>query len=208
MLRSVSTGNGTALAPGLADGDIAMNTKRHELDGLGGWLILVFFGLFVSLLRIPATLLTTHGRLLLDGTLAQLIDPQGAAYHPLWLPLIIFEVAGNLFILALVVATLVLLFARSRYAPAIAIALYASNVGVIVADIGACQLIPALAEQPVDIDSLKELGRALIAALIWIPYFLVSQRVRVTFTRYWPALPGRKAPPAIPPLPAMQEPVS
>jgi hypothetical protein len=178
-----------------------MRTKRHELEGLGGWLVLVFFGLFVSLLRIPATLMTTHVRLLLDGTISNLIDPQSAAYHPLWLPLILFEVAGNLFILALVVATLVLLFARSRYAPAIAIALYASNVGVILGDILACQLIPALAEQPMDKESLMDLGRALFAALIWIPYFLVSQRVRVTFTRYWPALPGRKAPAVIPPLP-------
>ena len=39
-----------------------------------------------------------------------------------------------------------------------------------------------LPHEPVfDPDTLKELGRTLIASLVWIPYMLVSKRVKATF---------------------------
>ncbi len=179
-----------------------MNTRKNGPEGLGGWLILVIIGLGLSLVRIPWTICTTLVPLLFDGTLAQLSDPQSAAYHPLWLPLIVFEFVGNLIMMGLAATTLLLMCMRSRYTPAMAITLYASSVGFISLDLLACNMIPALAEQPVDGESLRELGRSLFAALIWIPYFLVSKRVRATFTRHWPTLPGHKAA-VIPPLPAV-----
>ncbi|MDG2524422.1 DUF2569 domain-containing protein [Stenotrophomonas sp. HITSZ_GD] len=178
-----------------------MNAGKNGPEGLGGWLALVIIGLCFSLVRIPWTIATDLMPVLSNGTLAQLTDPQGAAYHPLWLPLIVFEFAANFFMIALTAATLTLMLARSRYTPVLAITLYASSVAIVSLDLMACNLIPALAEQPVDGESLRELGRSLVVALIWIPYFLVSKRVRATFVRRWPALPGRTAAPAIPPLP-------
>lgn len=178
-----------------------MNTGKNGPEGLGGWLVLVIIGLVISLVRIPWTIATDLLPVLSNGTLVELTDPQGAAYHPLWLPLIVFEFAANLFLIALSATTLTLMLARSRYTPALAITLYACSLGILVADLLACQLIPALAAQPVDGESLRELGRSLFAALVWIPYFLVSKRVRATFVRHWPALPRRTAPPPLPSQP-------
>jgi len=177
-----------------------MSTRTNGPSGLGGWLVLVIIGLLFSLVRIPWTILSIHVKLILDGTLATLMDPQSSAYHPLWLPLIIFEVAGNLLIFGLAIITLVLLFNRSRFTPGLAISVYATNVGVIALDILASRLIPSLAAQPVDSGSLMDLAKGIFVALIWIPYFLVSTRVRNTFVVDWPRLPGRAkaAPPALP----------
>ena len=44
------------------------------------------------------------------------------------------------------------------------------------------EMIPFIAEQS-DPESAKEVIRSVVGALIWVPYFLVSKRVKATFTR-------------------------
>lgn len=161
------------------------NTRNAPADGpvgLGGWLILVIIGLIVSPLRIAHLLITEHLPLFTDGTWSILTDTGSPQYHPLWGPLLVLEGLGNLMLLALHLTALVLIMLKSRRAPAVAIGMYAFNLTFVAADFLVAGWIPSIAALD-DPESTRELTRSLVAATIWIPYFLVSKRVRNTFVR-------------------------
>lgn len=150
--------------------------------GLGGWLILVIIGLVISPFRIGRFLITEHLPLFTDGTWEIITSADSPYYHVLWGPLLVFEVAGNLIMIVLSLTTLALILRKSRRVPKLIIGMYAFNIAFIVGDYILVNLIPAIAEQP-DTETMTELIRALVGAAIWIPYFLVSKRVRNTFVR-------------------------
>lgn len=155
--------------------------------GLGGWLILVIIGLVLSPIRIAVMMLQNHAPIFTDGTWEVLTTPGSEVYHPLWAPLIGFEMLGNLVMIALAFATLFLLVVRSRAAPVAAIAWFGGGLLFVTIDALLAYQIPLVAEQPMDAETLGEIVRSVVAACIWIPYFLVSKRVKATFTRDWPA---------------------
>lgn len=165
-----------------------MTTQDNSAPvGLGGWLILVIIGLVVSPIRIVVMMLQNHVPIFTDGTWALVTTPGSEAYHPLWGPLIGFEIVGNLALVALAFATLFLLVVRSRAAPIAAIAWYGGALLFVGLDALLAQQIPLVANQPMDPQTIGEIVRSVVAAAIWIPYFLVSRRVKATFTRDWPA---------------------
>jgi len=149
--------------------------------GIGGWLILVVIGLVLTPFRVGYFLLTTHWPIFRDGAWPILTTPGTEAYHPLWGPLIVFEIVGNLGCIALAVIGLWLLLRKSRHAPRAVTGLlaWAALFGVI--DYFAGDLIPAVAAEP-DPNDLGQLARTLVSAAIWIPYFRLSRRVKATFT--------------------------
>jgi hypothetical protein len=151
-------------------------------NGLGGWLILVILSLTVSPIRIAYYLATDYWPIFRDGMWADLTTVGAVAYHPLWATLLIFELVGNLGGIALAVVALVFLFRRSRRTPRAVIIWLLWILGFVVVDFFAADLIPSVAAQS-DADSMKEVFRTLVAAALWIPYFLVSNRVRATFVR-------------------------
>ena len=148
--------------------------------GIGGWLVLVVMGLIVSPLRITYFLATNHWPIFRDGAWQQLTTPGTEVYHELWAPLLIFEVLGNVGSIALGLVTLWFVFQRSRLTPRMAIAWLTWTTAFVVVDYFAADLIPAVAAQA-DPGGAKEVVRSLVGAAIWIPYFLVSKRVRATF---------------------------
>lgn len=148
--------------------------------GLGGWLILVIVGLVISPIRISYFLATTHLPLFYDGTWVELTTFGTNSYDPFWAPLLIFEVVGNVITIVLAIVTLMFVLRRSRHAPRLAIIWLAFTAGFVAVDYFAANLIPAVAAQA-DVENIKELVRSLVAAGIWIPYFLRSERVKATF---------------------------
>ena len=160
-----------------------VHTVAPRVDGpvgIGGWLILVVIGLFVTPMRIAYMLITTHWPIFRDGAWDQLTTPGTPSYHALWGPFLVFEVVGNALSIVLGLTTLFYLLRKSHNAPKMAILWYGWGAVLVVIDSVAGNLIPAVAAQP-DPASTKELMRALIGAAIWIPYFLVSKRVKATF---------------------------
>jgi hypothetical protein len=154
--------------------------KTEPPKGIGGWLIFVVIGLIISPIRVAYLLATTHWPIFLDGTWEVLTTPGSEAYHPLWAPLVIFEIIGNLGVIALAVVTLWHLVRKSRHTPKLAIIWLAWTAIFIAVDFFAADLIPAVAAES-DPGSDRELVRSLVSAAIWIPYFLVSKRVKATF---------------------------
>jgi hypothetical protein len=160
----------------------ASSAPASEPRGIGGWLILVVIGLVLTPFRLAQGLLTNHWPIFRDGHWAELTTAGTEAYHPMWAPLLVFEVVGNLVMLVLPVVILVLFFRHSRRAPLAAIFMYAFSALFLIVDELLGRTIPAVAEST-DHESLKELSRAVLIAAIWIPYFLRSKRVKNTFTR-------------------------
>lgn len=148
--------------------------------GIGGWLVLPAIGLVVT----PFWIVITFVRDLLpvfDGeTWAMLTTPGSAVYHPALAPLLIFELAANLFLLGFTCYLLYLFFNKSRNLPPLMIAwLLVSGVIVAVDTFWGLQ-IPIVAADA-GTSYYKDLIRAVIAIAIWVPYFTVSKRVKNTF---------------------------
>ncbi|MCJ7547681.1 MAG: DUF2569 domain-containing protein [Deltaproteobacteria bacterium] len=152
----------------------------QQYDKIGGWLILVAIGLIFAPIRLLVVLFKDLLPALSADTWSRLTTPGTEAYHPLWAPLLFFEIIGNcLFILSPIIIA-VFFFQRRRFVPRLFIVLLLANLVFVTIDYFAADLIPFVAAQE-DLGSLKELIRALIACAIWVPYFLVSKRVKGTF---------------------------
>jgi len=152
----------------------------QQYDKIGGWLILVAIGLIFAPIRLLVVLFKDLLPALSADTWSRLTTPGTEAYHPLWAPLLFFEIIGNcLFILSPIIIA-VFFFQRRRFVPRLFIVLLLANLVFVTIDYFAVDLIPFVAAQE-DLGSLKELIRALIACAIWVPYFLVSKRAKGTF---------------------------
>lgn len=169
-----------AIEPGVASAPPAGLAAAPK--DIGGWLILVAIGLIVSPFRIAGQLLTNYWPIFRDGHWARLTTEGTAGYHPLWAPLIVFELAGNLCLLAIGAATLALFFKKSRKTPSFAITWYAFGAVFSALDLVLANFIPALANDAGG-EGTKELSRSIFAAVVWIPYFVMSKRVKETFVR-------------------------
>lgn len=165
----------------MAPGEPQADAVRPDLAGLRGWLILVGVGFCLAPLRILKDMIGNAKAMEAD-IWSRLTTPGSPAYHPLWAPVLIGELVVNVGLLGLSVLAIYLFFRRRRAFPRVAIGFLAAGVVVLVADLLAVRMIPAAAAQLGGPDVLKLLQPA-IAAAIWIPYFLVSRRVRATFVR-------------------------
>lgn len=156
--------------------------NNEDLRGIGGWLILVMIGLVVSPIRIGWVLYSDYLPMFQDGTWEMLTVPGGEAYHELWKPLLAFEIAGNVITILLALITLFLLIRKSRWTPGFAIAWLLLGLVFVVADYLLAQKIPLIVELGTDPETMREIVRSIIGAAIWVPYWLVSKRVKATFT--------------------------
>jgi len=170
-----------------------MNTAPAEPKGLKGWLILPAIGLFVAPLRLGLNLLKDFWPIFRDGYWPVLTTPGTEAYHPLWKPLLTFEIVGNsLFILANL-ALIFFFFTKHWRFPTLYVTMLVLNVIFVVSDFFMGNAIPLVAASK-DTQALREMARTIIAAAIWIPYFLRSRRVKNTFVK--PGSVGTRQSPA------------
>ena len=156
--------------------EFAAATRREpDLNGLSGWLILVIVSLFAGLawnlfvLKETTSLFTgAEARTFLAS-----VDP--ALYQ---LSMLEIFVSG-----CLILANLVLIgifFTRHRQFPAAFIMVALFSVAWIIVDALLYQSIHP-SDPLFDIESAREFARAAVFALIWVPYMLVSKRVKATF---------------------------
>ncbi len=145
-------------------------------QGLGGWLVLVQLGLWVR--PISYTINLTNLIPFLDQTQWDSLTAVGqAAYHPAWAGGLAFETSASLFLLVLHLAAIVFFYQRRWIAPRLLIGLLAANAAFLIIDQALTQNLPGIDPSP------RTAVNSLIATLIWIPYLLMSRRVRATFTR-------------------------
>jgi len=159
-----------------------MPEEAKSYEGIRGWLILPLIGLFFAAVRISMVVFKDLVPIFTKGYWNLLTTPGSDVYHPLWAPLILFEFVGNIVFIIFAIVLLVLFFGKSRLLPRVMLSYLILNLLFVVSDFFLADLIPAVAERG-NFQDLKELARAVIGAVIWVPYFLVSKRVKQTFVR-------------------------
>lgn len=151
-------------------------------SGIGGWLILPCIGLAVGLCSALARLVKLH--FCLNATIwHNLTMPESPAYHALWRPVLILELLGITFLVALITLNIILLLRHRSSFPRFMILLIATNLLLEAGDSFLGQQIPAVAAAIKQQQVVVAQSQALLGAFIWIPYFLVSRRVRNTFRK-------------------------
>jgi hypothetical protein len=145
-------------------------------------LILVLIGLIVTPLRLSYMLLNTHVPLVTGDAWLALTSPGSEAYHPLWAPLLLFEIVTNIGFILSSLALLFLMFQKSPIFPRLAIVYFIANALFVTGDQLLASLIPAVAAQH-DPGSDREMSRSIASACVWVPYLVRSRRVQSTFRR-------------------------
>jgi hypothetical protein len=141
-----------------------------DLEGLGGWLILVAIGLALSPLSC------------VHGMIVDLRVLYGSSYqihlsaHPGLAALVLYEAATNTIFLVAIVALNLLFYLKKKAFPFWMISYLACHLVLILFDhIAALRFYPH--------SSPTSLLESLVGTAIWIPYYLRSERVKATFTR-------------------------
>jgi len=147
-----------------------------------GWLILPAIGLIVNPVRLLILVAKDLWPEFSGETWTILTTPGTRAYHPLWGPVLIFELVGNIVFVIGSILIAVFFFQKRKFVPKLIIVFLLSNLAFVAVDHLGANAIPFIANQS-DAKSLKEIVRVVIACSIWVPYFLRSKRVKGTFIR-------------------------
>ena len=161
-------------APAPNPPDLAM------FDGVRGWLFLVSLGLFARVIQCGIALGTNYGSVWDSNQWNVLTVPGGASYDPLWAPTLLFEAAYYIVVFVFSIFCLVIMFQKRAIFPKVIIALLLFTLAFQIADIALAWQIPLVAKQNNN-EVPPDLIRVLVQALIWVPYFLISRRVKATF---------------------------
>lgn len=150
-------------------------------QGIGGWLILPLIGLVGTL---GFTIYNLFG-LFTEIPPAQLIDFL-MSDEPSFAPLrnaIWASLAGGIAVIVTAISALILMLTRKRGLPAAMYIHYIVLLAAAAAEYYAAGILEDHGDPSLKQDAIKGLGRAAVAALIWIPYFAKSVRVKNTFIR-------------------------
>jgi hypothetical protein len=154
--------------------------SEKNLEGLGGWLVLVGIGCVVWPIRNVVTLIPIYHEIFTSGGWEAVTDAASPSYHPLFGPFIIAEIIVNVAFLIAGLIAIYWFFTKRRGFPKLYISIIAGSFILIIVDALIGEFI-APDEEIFDADTMKELGRSIIGVVVWIPYMLVSKRVKATF---------------------------
>lgn len=161
--------------------------RRDHKIGLEGWLALFIVGQFLALL-------ITVFRFFADGFLSSsdissLNEYQSGLGDTLQ-ALTAFENVAILVYVALIITMLVLLFRNRKLAKPFAIAtlIFAAVYGIIDYAVASSIFESSSLAGNTEIQSMmskysSDVGRSVLSALIWVPYFLISKRVKRTLAK-------------------------
>ncbi|WP_017689928.1 DUF2569 domain-containing protein [Paenibacillus sp. PAMC 26794] len=154
------------------------------ISGLGGWLILIQIGLWVSLVLLIADM--SQVNVIMDPVRwegVRGVDPE--LYTEGIRPLLWFGVISSVILLMIVIVNLALLYKKKKQFPRMMIVLCIVNVFIGVMTWIMIARIEVPREQHVlDPTSAFNLTiRSLLTCCIFIPYFLKSVRVKNTFVK-------------------------
>lgn len=164
---------------------------NSELTGLGGWLVLVGIGVILGPFRLAYEFGPLYYSIFTDGTFEILTTPGSEAYHQLWGPLLVLEATYN-FLMVLALFYLIYLFFSKHYLfPKVFIAIVLLSLCFIPLDAWLGSFV--LTDEPMfDPATTKEFARTLFSAVAWVPYMLVSKRVKATFIEGMPNKPRQQ----------------
>lgn len=150
-------------------------STSEDLEGLSGWLVLVGIGLVVSPFMMLYTIVTVNLPFLTDNKYQPYLTS-----HPAFAALTVFEAFTNIIFIASVLGLGFLFFTKRKGFPTFMILYRVTQCSVILIDAVTAHVLVPSADLSA---SYASVARALIGALVWIPYFVFSRRVKATFVR-------------------------
>lgn len=158
--------------------------RRKKLIGLEGWLAFFIVGVSLGIL-LGVINLVGYG-----STFSDLASLQGDApdYVAAMTPVLWFEILTNLLSVGLAIWLVVLLAKHKKLAKSIAIVYLVSSAIFLIIDYAwAASVFDTFnVTQYVQTEmsrAARDVGRGIIGMFIWVPYFLVSKRVKRTLTK-------------------------
>jgi hypothetical protein len=154
--------------------------KSDGPKGLGGWLILVGLGVVISPLRIFFEGASIFGPLLRDNVLQDVADPNSSSYVAYLAEFIYLEMFFNVIFGIWAILNLVWFFSQSTRFPAAFRYFLLANLVFLVGDTFlSTNFMPS--NEAFDAATVKSIMQSAIATAIWVPYTIVSKRVKNTF---------------------------
>ena len=147
---------------------------------IGGWLILFAIGIVLYPVGILISLFTELFPAFFHENWSVLTTPGSQGYHPLWTPMLLAELIGNIFFFFFSICLVVLFFQRRKLVTKLAVLFLLSNLIFVGVDYFLTQFVLMNAVS-INLDTTINLIRTGVASVIWIPYFLLSKRVKGTF---------------------------
>ena len=149
----------------------------------GGVLILVAIGRVLAIPIALYSLVRLWGTYSTPGLWARLTSPASPSYHPLWAATIVYELGGQAIVLVACIVLAWLFFGR-RKAFRTAVIIY--SVLLLAFLWGdhflAATLLAGRTTATMSTSSARLIGSTL-GTLIWVPYYMMSERVREVFVR-------------------------
>lgn len=163
-------------ASGATIPSIPIPKPYRELKGIGGWLILPALGIVFSIFILPFSVYMQNIEVIEYWD--KLTNIQSEFYIPLFKELIYFEMLGNIILYATLLFLCYVFFTQKKLTIKVYIFFQLFSFVFIVIDI---MLAMTLLDVEIDSSDIRDITRGLIGCAIWIPYFLVSIRVKNTF---------------------------
>jgi hypothetical protein len=158
-----------------------MSNNKNELKGLNGWLILVGIGVLIMPVRLLISGIKIFKPILDKDVWAALTTIGSAAYNPLWAPLLIGEVFYNVLMFGSSLVLVYSFFFKRSYFPKLFIVVAITSLLITVFDAWVVTIILPN-ESLFDADTTQAVRRNLMTSIVWVPYMLLSKRVKATFT--------------------------
>jgi transglutaminase-like putative cysteine protease len=155
---------------------------RDNLTGLGGWLILVAIGIVLRPVLILTTIVSTFHTYVNLDTWHVLTAADSASYQPSYAVIAPAEMVVNIVLLVGTLLLAALFFGRRRAFPRVMIGFLVLQLATTIFEIWATHALTTTSVAD-HVSRYRDTFQAALAAAIWIPYFLVSRRVKLTFTR-------------------------
>ncbi len=156
-----------------------LSPEDQSYTGLGGWLVLVGISLSISPL-LQVGFLASNWESYSSADVWQMVAmPNGGKYHPLYGPLLMFELLTNVLFLGVNILLLFLFFGKRHFFCRVYVTYLVAHAVFLWIDDTAGKFIPSL-EDKASIPG-KEAIRATFHAVIWGSYIASSKRVRATF---------------------------
>ncbi len=163
--------------------DTSNLAETHILEpvGIKGWLVIVAIGRILAPLILLYNIFIATLPLYTSGMLAELSNPANEYYSPLWKPLVMFELVGNILFLILNVVLLYWFFAKKKKFIAGFIATILASLIFNLFDVFLMMQLQSTYATDLGLDYSSVIIGPVVNFLIWVPYVLKSLRVKNTF---------------------------
>lgn len=160
-----------------------------KYQGIAGWLLLPLLGIITSIIQGIYYFFIEIFPIFYSGDIYFLFHPEVPYSDASYLQGVIVFISAIIISVSTILFSFFLLWKfclKSKATPKLyTIWIIYNIIGLVIILMMVC-FFPAIAEQydwKEFVGLMKDLGRSIISATIWIPYFMVSQRVENTFVR-------------------------